>query len=552
MKRLAMAAAFAVALSLGGLSPTAAQADDTTPSDVQAAPGTDEDSTADEPGADDPAADGPGSEGQGSGQSTSDPTEANEPTDPDDPATDEDDADPDEDAGPINADFSLDQKTMTAEEAGQGIPFTITGLKAGDTVTAIPDDEGPTTVEDDGTFNGTLDGNTELKAGDTLKVTVTVARADQETKTFNAEVAITAAADAELSADPEVQSLDRFHNDGVGLTMSGCAVGDEVAFEVTRSGEDTAVLTDSQFADDDGAAFTTLVPDTEGEEWIGDFTATATCGDTTAEATLTVTANNDDSDADLTVTPKTQKLSDFLEHGVDITFVNCPADSDVVFRISTLHDPDTEIWSEKQKAGEDAAGYSRFIPDGDGGPGWATEFLVMATCGDKSAETTFTVTDDGSAIDPKLSITPERIPGTDFIDRDKGVHLTITKCTPDTDVHFEVWNADKTEKLYEQTAESNKDGTAGIQVYGLGDDPASYVGTYAVTADCADITRDGKFVVTDSGSDPAGGGDTGEAGDTGSSSMPRTGAELTGLAAGTLLILAGGAAIVLARRNKLG
>ena len=189
---------------------------------------------------------------------------------------------------------------------------------------------------------------------------------------------------------------------------------------------------------------------------------------------------------------------------------------------------------------------------GDGGAGWATEFLVMATCGDKSAETTFTVTDDGSAIDPKLSITPDRISGTDFIDRDKGVHLTITECASDTDVNFEVWNADKTEKLYEQTAESDKHGTAGIQVYGLGDDPAAYAGTYAVMADCADISRDGKFVVTAAGSDPAGGGDSGEASSTGSSSMPRTGAELTGLAAGILLILAGGAAIVLARRNRLG
>ena len=548
MKRLAMAAAFAVALSLGGLSPIAAQADDTTPSDAQAASGTDEGTTAEEPGADDPASDDPASVDEDTGQPTSDPAETGNA---DDPAPDDNDADPDEDSGPINADFTLDKTTMTAEEAGQGIPFTITGLKAGDTVTATPDDEGPTTVEEAGDFNGTFDGNTELKAGDTLKVTATVARRGQETKTFDAEVAITAAADAELGADPEVQSLDRFHSDGVGLTMSGCAAGDEVTFAVTRTGEDTVVLKDSQFADD-GTAFTTVVPDTDGEEWIGDYTATGTCGDTTAEATFTVTANNDDSAADLTVTPKTQELSDFLEHGVDITYVNCHVDDEVTFRISTSHDPDTEIWSEKQKAGEDAAGYSRFIPDGDGGAGWATEFLVMATCGDKSAETTFTVTDDGSAIDPKLSITPDRISGTDFIDRDKGVHLTITECASDTDVNFEVWNADKTEKLYEQTAESDKHGTAGIQVYGLGDDPAAYAGTYAVMADCADISRDGKFVVTAAGSDPAGGGDSGEASSTGSSSMPRTGAELTGLAAGILLILAGGAAIVLARRNRLG
>ena len=66
-----------------------------------------------------------------------------------------------------------------------------------------------------------------------------------------------------------------------------------------------------------------------------------------------------------------------------------------------------------------------------------------------------------------------------------------------------------------------------------------------------DVSRSGEFVVT--GGEPGGGdgGDSGEAGGSGGgSSMPRTGAELTGLTAGALLILGGGAAIGLARRKN--
>ncbi|MEY9259554.1 hypothetical protein ABH903_002588 [Brevibacterium epidermidis] len=568
MKRLAMAATFALALSLSGWSPAVAQADegslptntdiqaageagtaDTDPADTDAPPADPSDGTADtDEGTTDP--DG----------GTTDPDEGTASTDPDEdstaPGEGEEDADPDEnadepteDSAPIEASFSLDQTSMTVDEAAEAIPYTITGLKAGDTVTASPGENGSITVDSDGTFHGELRGNTELTAGSVLDVTVTVARDGQDPKTFNGSVEITDAedsGDASLSVDPKTQGLDRFHNDGVGLTVSGCPAGEEVTFTVRRSGEETIIWEDTQHAVEDGTSFTTFTPGTGGDEWIGNYAVTADCGDATATASFTVTEDDDSVDADLTVTPKTQTLSDFFEHGVNITLVNCHVDSDVTFRVSTLHDPDTEIWSETQTAGEDAAGYARFLPDGDGGAGWATDYLVMASCGDKSAETTFTVTDDGSVVDPKLSISPETISGEDFIDRDQGVQLMVNKCVPDTDVHFEVWSEGKEEKLYEQTATANEEGAAGIHVYGLGDDPAYYVGTYQVFADCMDVSRSGEFVVT--GGD---GGDSGEAGGSGGgSSMPRTGAELTGLTAGALLILGGGAAIGLARRKN--
>ena len=562
MKRLAMAATFALALSLGGVSPAVALADDSSTADatvVQAAGNWDTES----PGTEDPPTD-PGDDAADPGDdgTPTEPGDGEESTDPGgdenaaDPGDGEESADPDEgseepteDSAPIDASFSLDQPTMPVDEAAEAIPYTITGLKAGDTVTAGPGENGSITVDSDGTFNGELRGNTEIKVGDVLDVTVTVARDGQESKTFTGSVEITENqddADASVSVDPQSQGIDSYLDNGVDITVSDCEPGTEVTVTIVRKGEDTNIWEDTKTAGDDGSVSTSFMPGTGGDGWIGDFVVSAKCGDSSAETTYSVTENDDGSDADLSVTPQSQKLADFLENGVNITLVNCHVDSEVKFQVSSAKDPDTVIWEESQEAGEDAAGSVQFLPDGDGGTAWVGDFNVVATCGDKSAETTFTVTDDGSVVDPKLSISPETISGEDFIDRDQGVQLMVNKCVPDTDVHFEVWSEGKEEKLYEQTATANEEGAAGIHVYGLGDDPAYYVGTYQVFADCMDVSRSGEFVVT--GGD---GGDSGEAGGSGGgSSMPRTGAELTGLTAGALLILGGGAAIGLARRKN--
>ncbi|WP_210604645.1 LPXTG cell wall anchor domain-containing protein [Brevibacterium oceani] len=562
MKRLAMAATFALALSIGGWGQAAAQADDSTApqaGDVQAAgeAGNDETDSSDSesPSPSDPADDedasdpgqGEDSTDPGGDENASDPGDGEESTDPDE-NTDE----PTDDSTPIDASFSLDKTEMTVDEAAKAIPYTVTGLKAGDTVTASPGEGGAHTVDSDGTFKGELRGNTELKEGGTLDVTVTVAREGQESKTFTGSVKITANDDeaAALSVSPKSSGIDDFLYNGVGMTMSNCEPGQDVKFEIHSTDDpDQFYWEDTQKADEEGTSFMTFLPGTGGDAWIGDFVATATCGDQSADAPFSVTEDGEGADADLSVTPKSQALSDFLKNGVNITLVNCHVDSEVTFRVSTKRDPDTEVWKETQKAGEDAAGSVRFTPE-EGGVGWADEFLVMASCGDKSAETTFTVTDDGSVVDPKLSVDPEKLPGEDFIDRDKGVNLTVTECEPGADVNFQVWGHDSSEKLYDQTAEADDNGAAAVQVYGLDSDPGAYVGTYQVTAMCMEQAMNGKFVVTGDGSGGSGGGsdESGKAGDAGS--MPRTGAELTGLTAGALLILGGAAAIAVARRKN--
>lgn len=496
MKRLALAASIALAVSTIGVGPAVANSLDTPPElstqgDAQppgdeaenageaADPG--ENDTADDPGAADPETDDArgggrqGQEGDHDGAETSDPDAPTSPgeeaADPDgnedgaaeDAAEDANDdaADGAEESEPIKANFALEKSTMTAEEIGdpeKGIRYTIDSLKAGDVVTAEPGEDTSTTIEEDGAFTGTIVGNTELKTGDTFDVTVTVGREGQETKTFSGGIEVVA-------------------------------------------------------ADDEDAP-----------------------------------------DAELTVSPKKQGLHKFLNDGVDITLVNCVVDEEVTFRVSTKSDPDTTVWEDTQMAGEDAAGFSTFIPDGEGGANWVGDYLVMASCGDQSAETTFTVTADDSVVDPKLKIDPQEISGEDFVDRDKGVTITVTECKPGSDVQFEVWGLEPSGKLYEQTGRANKNGAASVQIYGLENNPDAYAGTYKLIANCLDRDLIDEFVVTGSGG--GGGGDSESGSDNGSDdsgnagSMPRTGAELTGLGAGAALILGGAATIIFARRRS--
>src|SRR5690606_16135703 len=140
-------------LSIGGVSPALADVNSAADATVVQAAGNGD---AETPGTEDPPTDpgddaaDPGDDGTptepgdgeestdpGGDENAADPGDGEEPADPDE-STDE----PTEDSTPIDASFSLDQPTMPVDEAAEAIPYTITGLKAGDTVTASPGENG--------------------------------------------------------------------------------------------------------------------------------------------------------------------------------------------------------------------------------------------------------------------------------------------------------------------------------------------------------------------------------------------------------------------------
>ena len=191
-----------------------------------------------------------------------------------------------------------------------------------------------------------------------------------------------------------------------------------------------------------------------------------------------------------------------------------------------------------------------------------------------------------------LSIAPERITASEFVDSERGVVLTVKGLEPGDDVEFAVaptsgQNVDPADL----PATATEDGVASTVVYGTTTiDPASYIGDYSVAvsgideddaqagsetagteasaASADDLT--GTFTVTsddgsgdggsDDGSDDDDSSDGGSDGDadggsdsegaaTDDGQLPRTGADLGGLAVGAALLAVGGAAVVISRRR---
>ena len=154
-----------------------------------------------------------------------------------------------------------------------------------------------------------------------------------------------------------------------------------------------------------------------------------------------------------------------------------------------------------------------------------------------------------------ITIEPKEIAASDFVKKDEGVQIKVEGFEEGEKVSLEVVAGPKNVEGITLDETANKDGVAAFSIYGTNaSDPSAYLGQYDVQVTGANDTDDekaltGSFdVVADE--DGNGGGDNGDGGD-GGSDLPRTGAELTGLAAGAGLLVVGGAAVVLTmRRNK--
>ncbi|MGO2648573.1 MAG: hypothetical protein ACTH96_10390, partial [Brevibacterium aurantiacum] len=104
---------------------------------------------------------------------------------------------------------------------------------------------------------------------------------------------------------------------------------------------------------------------------------------------------------------------------------------------------------------------------------------------------------------------------------------------------------------YENTVKADDEGKASVNVFGTSDNVSAYVGAYTASATCGDDSMKESFTVT-AGAD-GGGSDGSDNGGNDGSQLPRTGADLGGLASGAMLLLVGGAAIAMTgRRNMVG
>ena len=168
----------------------------------------------------------------------------------------------------------------------------------------------------------------------------------------------------------------------------------------------------------------------------------------------------------------------------------------------------------------------------------------------------------------EINVDPKEIVASDFVKEDKGVTVTVKGFDEGEKVTLEVASGPENVEGITLDETANENGAAAFSIYGTSEaDPSVYLGKYDVNVTGANDTDEekalaGSFnVVEDEEGNGGGGNDDGDNGNNdddgngdggdGGSDLPRTGAELTGLAAGAGLLVVGGAAVVLTmRRNK--
>ena len=166
----------------------------------------------------------------------------------------------------------------------------------------------------------------------------------------------------------------------------------------------------------------------------------------------------------------------------------------------------------------------------------------------------------------EISIDPKQITASDFVQEKKGVTITVKGFDEGEKATLKVASGPENVEGITLDEIANENGAAAFSIYGTSaSDPEAYLGKYDVEVTGANDTEDesaltGTFeVVADedgtgggTGGDDDGNNDNGndDGNGDGGSDLPRTGAELTGLAAGAGLLLVGGAAVVLTMRRK--
>jgi LPXTG-motif cell wall-anchored protein len=305
--------------------------------------------------------------------------------------------------------------------------------------------------------------------------------------------------------------------------------------------------------------------------------AEASADEDGAEADASAAADGDDADASAAADGKDEE-ADSDADGDDKLEAPKVGDQTVVEggKITGKAEPNAEVKLTWKPAGANAGSFAQAAPaegtttvktDAEGNfsaeaPAEAGEYnytAVVTANGQTSPATQFVVTVEEEKTEApaerKLSIDPKEIAAADFVKEDKGVQITAEGFEEGENVTLEVVAGPENVEGITLEETANADGVVGFSIYGTSaSNPEAYLGKYDLEVTGANDTADeealtGSFqVVADE--DGTGGGNDDDGNGDGGSDLPRTGAELTGLAAGAGLLLVGGAAVVLTMRRK--
>ncbi|WP_209325219.1 LPXTG cell wall anchor domain-containing protein [Brevibacterium renqingii] len=215
------------------------------------------------------------------------------------------------------------------------------------------------------------------------------------------------------------------------------------------------------------------------------------------------------------------------------------------------------------------------------GPEEAGDYKGVATAsaeGQQSKKTEFDLTveeeetETPAPAEREISVDPKEIAASEFVKEDEGVTITVKGFDEGEKATLKVASGPENVKGITLKETANENGAAAFAIYGTSkSDPSAYLGKYDVQVTGANDAEDedaltGSFEVVadedgngggtgggDDGNNDGGNNDDGNSdngnGD-GGSDLPRTGAELTGLAAGAGLLVVGGTAVVLTMRRQ--
>ncbi|AMT93663.1 hypothetical protein A2T55_07645 [Brevibacterium linens] len=430
---------------------------------------------------------------------------------------------PEAPAAPTVEDQTIEPKGAITGKAAAGADVKVTWTGAA---------EGEATAKADDSGNFTLEGP-EAEGDYDAKAVATVDGQTSEAASFT--VTVKASDDSDGGADAD------------GADSNAEADADSTDADASAGADDKDADADADGKDADAS--------------------TAADGDD-ADASAAADGKDDeaDSDADGDEKPEAPKVGDqTVVEGGKITGKAAPnAEVNLTWKAAG----DAQAGSAQAQAAP-AEGSVTVKTDADGNfstdaPAEAGEYAYSATVtanGQTSEATNFTVTVQAAEAERKLTVEPKEIAASDFVKEDKGVQITAEGFEEGEKVTLKVVDGPEGVKDFQLEQTANADGVVGFSIYGTSaSNPEAYLGKYDVQVTGANDTEDeealtGSFqVVADE--DGKGGGDDGDDngnddgnGD-GGSDLPRTGAELTGLAAGAGLLLVGGAAVVLTMRRK--
>mgnify|MGYP001133749204 CR=1 FL=1 len=375
--------------------------------------------------------------------------------------------------------------------------------------------------------------------------------------------------DASVSVSPETISQTDLVEKGVTVTVTNLEAGDTVTDDLT---EETVT------AEGDTVSFDLIVKGVNPADIpTGDvpFTVTVERGEQsqTLDAKFTVTADETEEPTAPAVDPKASLVADeitvseFEGEGLKFSGEGFTPNGTVSVEGQALPAQVAKQAEEQLKADENGKVTGTVVAPKDSvKPGKYTVTFIDDESGEKTEPQEFTVVEDATetpttpAAEAKLTVSPESVTPKDFVQKDKGVKLVVENCEPGEDVRFVVNpKGNSSVTAFDETEKADDEGNASVTVYGTSaSNPSAYIGDYDVTVTCGDDELTGKFSVEEDpnagGSDgnDDGGSDGGNGGGNGGGDLPRTGMELTGLAAGAGLLLVGGTAIFLTKRRKKG